>query len=49
VGLHEHLGDPRRDAEVAVDLERRVRVEEVRVDAAAPVYEVLPVSTSRSR
>jgi hypothetical protein len=35
VALHQHLGDAGGRPEVAVDLERRVRVEEVRVDAAA--------------
>src|SRR5688572_29277086 len=35
VALEEHLGDPRRRAEVAVDLKRRVRVEQVGVDTAA--------------
>src|SRR6185369_15418387 len=35
VTLQQHLGDPRRRAEVAVDLEGRMGVEEVGVDAAA--------------
>src|SRR5687767_4334981 len=34
MALEEHLGDPRRRAEVAVDLEGRVRVEEVGIHAA---------------
>ena len=32
--LHEHFGDSRRNAEVSVNLERRMRVEEVGVQAA---------------
>ena len=49
VRLQQHLGDAGGDAEVAVDLERRVGVEEVRVDAAAGAVVVPVVSTSRSR
>src|SRR5207248_6263175 len=37
VALEEHLGDAGGEAEVAVDLEGGVGVEQVRVDAAGPV------------
>ena len=37
LALQQHLGDPRGSAEVAVDLERRVGVEQVRVGAPALV------------
>src|SRR6185369_11274055 len=37
VALHQHLDDPCRRAEVAVDLEGRMRIEEVRIDTPSAV------------
>ena len=35
--LHQHLGDARRAAKIAVDLERRMRVKKIGITAARPL------------
>jgi len=48
VALHEKFGEAGRAAKVAVDLERRVRIEKIRVGAAAVGMLVPRSPTSRS-
>src|SRR5688572_33507401 len=46
--LEQHLADSGGEAEIAVDLERRMRVEEVGVDATAPGGHALDVQPDRA-